>query len=44
MINKHPGVLSIGFSTQIVYDKASRTSHWRLVREEDVVVQSESAA
>ena len=27
-----------------VYDKAGRTSHWRLVRDEDVVVQSESAA
>ena len=27
-----------------VYDKAGRTSHWRLVRDEDVVVQSESTA
>ena len=27
-----------------LYDKAGRTSHWRLVRDEDVVVQSESAA
>ena len=27
-----------------VYDKADRTSHWRLVRDEDVVLQSESAA
>ena len=27
-----------------VYEKAGRTSHWRLVRDEDVVVQSESAA
>ena len=27
-----------------VYDKAGRTSHWRLARDEDVVVQSESAA
>ena len=27
-----------------VYDKAGRTSQWRLVQDEDVVVQSESAA
>ena len=27
-----------------VYDRAGRTTHWRLVRDEDVVVQSESAA
>ena len=27
-----------------IYDKASRTTHWRLARDEDVVVQSESAA
>ena len=27
-----------------VYDKASRTSLWRLARDEDVVVQSESTA
>ena len=27
-----------------VYDKASRPTHWRLARDEDVVVQSESAA
>ena len=26
-----------------VYDKAGRTMHWRLARDEDVVVQSESA-
>ena len=28
----------------MVYDKAGHTSHWRLVRDDDVVVQSESAA
>ena len=27
-----------------VYDKAGCTSHWQLVQDEDVVVQSESAA
>ena len=27
-----------------VYDKAGHASHWRLVRDDDVVVQSESAA
>ena len=27
-----------------VYDKAGHTWHWRVVRDEDVVVQSESAA
>ena len=27
-----------------VYDKAGRATHWRLVRDEDVVVQSESTA
>ena len=27
-----------------VYDKAGRTLHWRLVRDDDVVVQSKSAA
>ena len=27
-----------------VYDKARRTSHWRLMRDEDSVLQSESAA
>ena len=27
-----------------IYDKAGRTTHWRLVRDQDVVVQSESAA
>ena len=27
-----------------VYDKADRTTHWRLARDEDVVIQSESAA
>ena len=27
-----------------VYDKAARTSHWRLVRDENVVLQYESAA
>ena len=28
----------------MVYDHAGRTTHWRLARDEDVVVQSESAA
>ena len=27
-----------------IYDRADRTSHWRLVRDEDLVVQSKSAA